>query len=333
MKFVQRIGRRTRALGAVLSISLLSGCMGAESMMMQPGAPLLGGLAAAAIMDGMGVMDGGGMGLAGAASTGTNPATNQPPVFSDPELSALQSRLIQQHAGFAATAESQLSMAASTGCALDEETRWILAYGMKAADYYKMMAAAVHQSGHSVDAVEAVLVEGTCRNGKPEGAFTAVTRFTTSSQVSNIRTTTTDRRRVTGTMRGGKLTGELVSSNKQQSQSNMPTQLPVYHSYTVRPYKNGDPSGREMTMAFISGGTGPMVVTTIVRHLAPNHHAVMSYTGNMPTTESVMVDGQLHGWMIVHPVEYVAGHRSPGSRECYQYGQKAHASACASPAT
>ena len=195
--------------------------------MMQPGAPLLGGLAAVAIMDGMGVMDGGGgMGFAGASPAQANSATNQHPTFSDPELSALQSRLIQQHASFAPTAESQLSMAASNGCALDEETRWILAYGMKAADYYKMMASAVHQTGHSVDAVEAVLVEGICKNGKPEGAFTAVTRFTTSSQVSNIRTTTTDRRRVTGTMRGGKLTGELVSSNKQQSRATCPRRFP-----------------------------------------------------------------------------------------------------------
>ncbi|MBA4209877.1 MAG: hypothetical protein C0454_10140 [Parvibaculum sp.] len=307
--------------------------MGAESMMMQPGAPLLGGLAAVAIMDGMGVMDGGGgVGFAGVPSTQTNPAANQYPSFSDPELSALQSRIVQQHASFASIAESQLSMAASNGCALDEETRWVLAYGMKAADYYKAMAAVVAQTGHTVEAVEAVLVEGVCKNGKPEGAFTAVTRFTTSSQVSNVRTTTTDRRRVTGTMRNGKPTGELVSSNKQQSQSNMSVQLPVYNMYTVRTYKNGDPAGKEMTMAFISGGgSGPMITTTIVRHLAPNHQAVMSYTGNMPATESTMVDGQLHGWMIVHPVEYIAGHRSPGSRECYQYGQKAPASACGSP--
>lgn len=329
MKTEKKILNKARSLGAVLSASLLAGCMGAESMILLPGSPLLGGLAAAAVLDGM---DGGGMGYGGIPSVQTNPALSRHPSFPDPELSGLQSRLIQQHAAFAGMAESQLSMSASNGCVLDEETRWLLAYGMKPADYYRLMASTMHQANLTVDAVETVLVDGTCENGKPEGAFTAVTRFTTSTQISNIHTTTTDRRRVSGTMRGGKLDGEMTSSNKMHSQSNMGTALSVNNTYSVRTYRNGEPVGQEMAVAFVSGGSSsPMVTTTIVRHQAPNRFSATSYTGDMLTTESVSVNGQLHGWMIVHPMEYVVGHRSPGSRECYQYGQKVPASACGAP--
>jgi hypothetical protein len=314
--------------GAVLSAFLLSGC---AAVMMTGASGLPIAMLAAGAMDEVGLLDD----LDSLTDPEMNPALLRHPDLGDPRLSADQARLIRNHGPFARDIEGGLSMAGAKECAMDEETRWRLAQQTTRADYEKAIGVIAPPNRPRVLQVEAELLEGECRDGRPEGPFVVASRFATVTQAGNMTIRSTDRRRLTGMMRDGQLEGELVSAGHTETTSST-TKGRIHASVThsIARYSGGEMEGASVRVAFVLAHDGDgevsQIVSSVTQTPEPNRHHTTTYVGDMIQSEVTIVDGAMHGWRIQYPVSFIEENTAPAQRTCYQRGQVAPDSACAS---
>ncbi len=257
-----------------------------------------------------------------------NPALLQHPELTDPAHSADQARLIRLHQTTAGQLEQRLSSPAAVDCTLTEDAAFTLAMLISREHYEASMSSLAASLRPRITALEATLVEGQCVDGWPEGDFVAVTRFETE-QESYGTTRQLERRRVTGSATSGRLHGELVHSTLSRS-SNSEAGIDSRHiAHGIRRFADGEPTGRATTISFLEdGGNLSQIVTSTERVESPGVVHLGMWAGSMRSTEMTMVNGQSHGWVITHPVQYVRGFSSDLTRMCYQYGQPAGDAAC-----
>lgn len=319
---------RIRLLGAVGALSsslLLSGCAGA--MMAMGPVSLPATLLMMGPMEEMGLLDG----LDGMMAVDTNPALRNHPALADARLSAQQAELIRRHAVFTAEQERRLSSANALDCSFEEDTLWLFVHNSSRRDYEEGMASLSADVRPRVLAREAALLEGECVEGRPEGAFVAVARQESAQGSGNLATWSNERRRLAGTMREGRLEGELLLDTVSTIESASMGRLSHSVSHAILAYEGGQPTGRHLHLTFSHDKTGEMtqVLTQIHEFVAPNHMTVTVYAGDSLFQEYSFVDGQMHGWSVMHPVEFVRGYPSDAMRICYRYGQEAPDAACA----
>jgi len=316
--------KRLGVVGALASSLVLSGCAGAM-MAMGPGA-LPFAMMAAGPMEELGLFDA----LDDITAAEKNPALRNHPALADASLSARQAELIRRHAVFSADLDRRLASAGAIDCALDSETRWILAQGMTESEYEASMATLSADIRPRSLTREAALLEGDCVEGKPEGAFVAVTRHESAQGSGATAIWSAERRRLQGTMLDGVLEGEMQVDSVSEAQSTSVGLVFRNITHAHRTYEGGVPTGQQLTVGFSYDKEGEMtqVTTTVQEVLSPSQSTVTVYAGDSLFQEYSLLDGQTHGWMVMHPTEFVKGYPSDGSRTCYRYGQQAPDSAC-----
>lgn len=312
------------AAGALASSLLLSGCAGA--MMAMGPVSLPATLLMMGPMEEMGLLDG----LDGLMAVDTNPALRNQPALADAHLSAQQSELIRRHAVVSAEGDRAFSASEALDCSLSEETLWQFVHGSSRRDYEDAMAGLSADIRPRVLAREAALLEGECVEGRPEGAFVAVASHESAQGSGNLATWSSERRRLAGTMRDGSLEGQLLRDTASTTESASLGQISRSLSHVIGVYEGGLPTGRHLTLSFSYDKTGEMtqVLTVVNDFLAPNHVKVTSYAGDSLFQEYSLLDGQMHGWSVMHPVEFVRGYPSAAMRTCYRYGEEAPDAAC-----
>lgn len=320
--------RHLPVAGAVLSALLLPGC---AAVMMTGASGLPIAMLTAGAMDEAGLLDG----LDSLTDPEMNPALLRHADLGDAGLSADQARLIRNHGRFAGDIEGHLSRAGARDCAMDEETRWRLAQQTTRADYEKAISVIAPASRPRVAPVEAELLEGECRDGRPEGPFVVVSRFATVTQAGNMTIRSTDRRRLTGVMRDGRLDDELVMAGHTETTSSATTgRIGASVTHSITRYAGGELEGNSLNVTFVLARDGDgevsQIVTSVIEALEPNRQRTKTYVGDMIRSEVTLVDGAMHGWFIQYPVSVVEENTAPAQRTCYQRGQVAPDSACAS---
>jgi hypothetical protein len=257
-----------------------------------------------------------------------NPALLQHPELTDPTHSADQARLIRLHQATTGQLEQHLSSPGAVDCTLTEDAAFTLAMLISREHYEASLSLLAASARPRITALEATLVEGQCMDGWPEGDFVAVTRFETE-QESYSTTRLLERRRVTGSVTSGRLHGELVHSTVSHT-SNPEVNLALRNvAHGIRRFADGEPTDRATTISFLEdGGNLSQIVTNTERVESTGVVHLGTWAGSMLSTEMTVVNGQSHGWVISHPVQYVRGFRTDLTRMCYQHGQPAGDAAC-----
>ncbi len=255
------------------------------------------------------------------------------PDLKDPQLQEAQQRLTSRHARFVTARERWLSTAGALDCALPEDLRWLLAKEMTQEAYARTYASMPAGSAPKPVAVEAVLLEGDCRDGRPEGDFVAVGTFEAVQHAGAQAVRMSERRRVEGTLRDGRFEDELLISGRMENASaSGPLFTRDFHS--LARYRAGELQGPSLTIAdgARADGTPGATTTTVMTPIAPDALSVVSYVGSQLNVESTQVAGLPHGWMRIYDVRYVKDLESsqPAVQQvCYQHGRKAPDSVCA----
>lgn len=261
-----------------------------------------------------------------------NPAVRELPDLKDPALEAAQGRLVARQAAFRTDRERLLSSDGALACPLTRDLQWRVAKGMTEADFARTYATMETSLGPQVTHLEAVLLEGDCSDGRPEGRFVAVGRSEIVQKAGTTMTTSIERRRVEGTLVDGRLEGELLSSARIDNSSARQGALFSHDFHGLELYRDGEPRGSALHMQDGTGADGSLasLTTTVVRVVGPGTQQVTSYVGGMLQSESTLVDGQLHGWLQLYDVQYVKDYTFEGEprRTCYQHGREAPESAC-----
>lgn len=313
------------AVGALTSSFLLSGCAGALMAMGPVSLPAT--LMMMGPAEEMGLLDG----LDGLTAVDTNPALRNHPALADARLSAQQAELIRRHAVFTADQDRRFSTANALDCSLDEETLWFFVHSSSKEDYEEGMAAIAPEFRPRVLSREAALLEGDCVDERPEGAFVAVARHESAQGTGPSAAWTENRRRLSGTMQDGELEGELLLDQVTRAESTSMGLLYRHLSHAVLEHEAGEPTGRHLHLNFSYDKSGSMtqVTTSVHDFVAPSVAQVTVYAGDMLFQEYRLRDGRMDGWMVMHPVAFVEGYPSEGSRSCYRNGEQAPDSACA----
>lgn len=312
--------------GAVAASLLLSACAGAMMAMGPAALPI--GMMVAAPMESSGMFGE----MAGAPE---NPALRRHPVLGDADLVAQQAELISQHAAFTADLDGQVSAANALECSFDEATVWLLAHSMSKRDYEAAMAGLPPDIQPRHLARQASLLEGDCAADRPEGAFVAVASHESVQGTGATAIWTNERRRLSGTMRDGELEGQLLLETVSLTESSSLGRLGRHVSHAMVAYDAGTPAGASLHLTFIYDQAGNLtqVLTQVHEWVAPGSMAVTVWAGEALFQEYTMRDGQMHGWMVMHPVEFVSGYPSAATRTCWHSGQEAPASVCSALAS
>ncbi|MDF2096704.1 hypothetical protein [Aquibaculum arenosum] len=315
--------KQLKSLSALSLLCLLPACVPTGAA----GLPIA--MLAMEAADGMGMIDD----IDAVPEVEKNPALLNHPALADPRFSAYQAQLIERHAVFSADPESALSTAGALDCDLAEEAEWLILQQMTREQYEEAM-----RSEHyllSVDSLNAKLLEGDCVDGWPEGEFVAAGNMVTSQHVAGNGQTTirSERRRVDGTMNGGRLIGQLSVEGQMVMQTTGQTGRVTYTSLSLADYGEGQEFSDSLSITYASmPGVYESVSTTVIETVSPGVQTARSYQGEMLASEWTLRDGEMHGWMITHPMETVVGHTTAGQRTCYQYGKLAADAACAGSA-
>ncbi len=285
-----------KSAAVLLSAGMLSGCVAAYAIPMAAGG-IAGGLGTSMLIDSL---EGSGGGLT------FNPAMKRHPDLGDPELSAWHDRLVAELPAFAANANARLSTSDPV-CTLREDAIWPIAMGMSEDEYRRAQptgAASLNEQ------VEAVLIEGECRDGAPEGPFVAISSFRSDAF--------TLRARVTGEMRDGQLVGERTEY--RQSQSHL--------SGGISRYVEGRAT-RSLSLA-PSRDDSPVHIVTVTDRTDPETGSGRVWYGEILQASSQQNrDGQHHGWTIYYPVQmFQEIPPNPAAPTCFQNGLQADDSLC-----
>lgn len=298
-----------KTAAALASAGMLTGCItGAYGS-----SSLISGVAGAVAMDMiMGGLDDGGVGAGGGGDLELNPAARNTPDLGDARLTAWQTRLMAEQRAFAAIADQQLSMDGALDCALGADAAWLIAAGVDS-------AAADRFAGLPTDdAPHIALVEGECRNGAPEGPFTAIVRYDTGVGLR--------RQRVTGAMTNGRLEGEWRTHGVTEMMGHELTSSQIAH------YSGGELVGRILSIGAPSTLSATLS-TSLIDYPGPDLVRTKTWTGDMLSSEGVMNfhTGQNHGWYASYPYALFRGQRPASASPqyiCYQNGQPAAEALC-----
>jgi len=317
--------KRAGLAGALLSPLLLSGCAGAMMAMGPVALPVA--MVASAPMEELGMFDG----LDELTAVDRNPALRNHPALGDPDLDARQAELIRRHGTLLAEKGQPFSAANALDCSLDSETLWFFVHSTSKEDYEEGMAGLSPEVRPRVLSREAALLQGDCVEGRPEGDFLAVASHESAQGSGPSAVWSENRRRLAGTMRDGELEGELLLDQLTRAESTSMGLLYRNLSHTVLEYEAGEPVGRHLHLNFGYDESGALTQTTTSLHefAGPSAAQVTVYAGDMLFQEYSLRDGQIDGWMIIHPVAFVQGYPAEGSRSCYRNGEQVPDSACA----
>lgn len=265
----------------------------------------------------------------------SNPALKEQPVLSEPLHAADQARLNRIHQTAGDVLEPRLDAPDAIECVLHEDIVWKLARSTTRAEHEAAQAAVSPDYRLHITAVEALLLEGVCVDGLPEGDFTAVTRFESRMSPPGAVISMQERRHLTGTMRQAKLQDELVFSSLGVTRNSMggPESRSIGHH--ILRFEDGVQVGQATGVVFGYDQNGlAHVATSASRVQAPGVVQTRSWTGSMLSGEVTTVDGQVHGWVISYPVQYLSGlharllPKGETTRICYQHGKQAGDAAC-----
>lgn len=262
------------------------------------------------------------------------PATRELPDLTDSGLSAMQDKLMARKSAFQAGRKALLSTDGALDCPLTNVLRWRIATGMTEREFARTAAPLPPSIQPRVRLIEAVLVEGECRDGRPEGDFVAVGRFESVQGSGDLAATTVELRRVEGTIRNGVLEGELLHSGRIDSLNASGERLFSNDTVGSMSYRAGKPQGPTLIIAdaIQADGTLGALTTKVTTPIGPRTERSRYYFGSQLQTDSTLVDGLSHGWMRLYEVQLVKKQHLTGKgpqRLCYQHGRQAPETACA----
>lgn len=246
------------------------------------------------------------------------------PRIGDAQFDAWQEEIIGRHAQMSNNPDRWFGAATSITCDMSEETMWKIAVGRnkEAIDRDRGLS---DGAASSFDILRVTLIEGTCRQGRPEGPFIAVAEMESSSADGDRRETARHRVRIEGTMHGGELEGELRSFGFWKSEAGEVKGW--QHVIDIR--EKGLRQAKWIEIDFSApGDDGPPLITTISRPPSGAAQQATSelvvWIGEMLYMESTMFIRWLNGWVVIHPVLTPSGEFDPPMRQriCFQRGKE-----------
>ncbi|MBX3497653.1 MAG: hypothetical protein KF769_15575 [Parvibaculum sp.] len=258
-----------------------------------------------------------------AASVYTEASFLKHPRIGDAQLDAWQEEIIGRHAQMSNNPDRWFIAATSIACDMSEETKWKIAVG-KSKEAIDRDPGLSDGAASGFDNLRVTLIEGTCRQGRPEGPFVAVAEMETSS-ADGGRETARHRVRIEGTMRGGELEGELRSFGFWKVEA---AEVKGWqHVIEIR--EKGLRQAKWIEIDFSApGDDGPPLITTISRPPSGAAQQATSelvvWIGEMLYMESTMFIRWLNGWVVIHPVLTPSGEFDPPMRQriCFQRGKE-----------
>lgn len=275
------------------------------------------------------------------------------PQFSDPQLQAVVKDFEARYAVIGVDAE-KLGLEQGRPCPVSKAAAFTVMTGMSYEDHQKMqLDIAAKVPGYTgisdPDAVRVVSLSGVCGENGPEGPAVIVgttrdisryrgdgySNVTVSDTVSRIEATWADGQRrgeqtIISITRSAQFKetgdGQLAEDIQDWDYLNEIRGAPTAAYLYVVPKADGTP---RYTVSFGRNTTTGIYTTTVAEHLDARHTYARTWQGTELLQESRMKDGQLHGWMIVHPTVY-DGTQVPGRRDCYQNGEMVKALECPS---
>lgn len=258
-----------------------------------------------------------------AASDYTEASFLKHPRIGDAQLDAWQEEIIGRHAQMSNNPDRWFTAATSIACDMSEETKWKIAVG-KSKEAIDRDPGLSDGAASGFDNLRVTLIEGTCRQGRPEGPFVAVAEMETSS-ADGGRETARHRVRIEGTMRGGELEGELRSFGFWKVEAGEVKGW--QHVIEIR--EKGLRQAKWIEIDFSApGDDGPPLITTISRPPSGATQQATSelvvWIGDMLYMESTMFIRWLNGWVVIHPVLTPSGEFDPPMRQriCFQRGKE-----------
>lgn len=264
-----------------------------------------------------------------------NPELAKPPVFSDPKITRLQQKLIQQQESLVAN-QYQLQTKEPTACNLQPEVLWRLAHGVESkAAFLKQREGLMPQNpagmemAFEVSDINGELLSGRCQNGRPEGTFEIqlVEADKTTVNYSGVSVTSSNQKKsiYQGAMTRGQLNGELSFSSIIFTQSGATSNTTYVHG--VGQYQRNVPKDISLVMSW--GMPSPMnknnfqfLTTSVVRHTGTGKSTNQTYSGSLLASESSTQNYKTHGLVTTHPyMFYMSMPATGGSRQCYQNGK------------
>lgn len=304
----------TRWLVLLLALPFVAGCVAPVFLPVMLASGAAGGMGANMLGDALN------------GSIESNPELRLQPDFAqDPDLQEELAEIRALHAGFT---PAQLAAAPTAGdCTLDDPARWLIAHRMPEARVKRLADIQLAAMGPSAsmwtDIPEVVMVDGSCADGTPVGAFVAVaTVQTRSSFVADLVTSGIQRQRITGTFTNGMPDGlwRILSHDSHETGAHRQETV----NARIERFADGAPVGRHLAQGLNDQST----TTTIIEHRGDGTATVRHYAGRLPHSTVRLAEGLRHGWLEAHAIEYVVGHPTEASRICYQHGREAPASLC-----
>ncbi|MEQ9606225.1 MAG: hypothetical protein RLN99_01005, partial [Kiloniellaceae bacterium] len=275
------------------------------------------------------------------------------PQFSDPQLQAVVKDFEARYAVIGVDAD-QLGLDQGRPCPVSKATAFTVMKGMSYEAYQEMqLDVAAKVPGYTgisdPDAVRMVSLSGVCGETGPQGPAVIVgtsrdisryrgegySTVTVSDTVGRIEATWAEGQRrgaqtIISITRSAQFNetgdGQLAESIDDWDYINEIREAPTAVYMYVVPKTDGTP---RYTVSFARNPTVGTYTTTVTEHLDARLTYARTWQGTELLQESRMRDGQLHGWMIIHPTVY-DGTQIPGRRDCYQGGALVKALACPS---
>lgn len=209
--------------------------------------------------------------------------------------------------------EALLRADATVECALDETSKALLIHQVTPerlardrAEYAKTLQ--WEDLGGSV-----TVVAGNCRQGRLDGAFSAVFSDRTRTRSQLFNTDSTVRGRIDGHFRNGQLDGEVRTIKLDTRTTNGQRVIAEYYGLGV--YESGEQVGTHVMLTRSRTSLGDGDSYSVTQVLQGGVHRVNSWMNGEANTRFHTRDGKIEGWMDF------ASAALKGNRTCYRAGQ------------
>tara|TARA_B100002003_G_C14152123_1_gene554167 strand:+ start:3041 stop:4927 length:1887 start_codon:yes stop_codon:yes gene_type:complete len=255
--------------------------------------------------------------LQGCASNLGEPSSTltEHPQFRNEKLAKWQSEILDRHATFASYIENRDSL--PEGCRPPQSELWDIAS-------QSPFTEEEFEKENRVIEKRAVITSGRC----VEGESLAVPYIAESI----FRYTSTKQNRMRPeTVKGKQIVTSYEGQIRRLSLSKERTRY--QHSVSQKGIRLAIALPLEEDSRGLAGIDA--VDTVVSRRTDPRTIHTLRYTGSNLAYEWWTRDGELHGMFVMHPHQMLNGPwgESPGSRTCYQYGEKASLSECGATAS
>lgn len=209
--------------------------------------------------------------------------------------------------------EALLKADATVECTLDETSKALLIHQVtpeRLARYRAEYANTLQWEdlGNSV-----TVVAGNCRQGRLDGAFSAVFSDRTRTRSQHLNTDSTVRGRIDGHFRNGQLDGEVRTIKLDTRNTN--GQRVILEYYGLGVYESGEQVGTHVMLSRSRSSAGDGDSYSVTQVLQGGVHRVNSWMNGQASTRFHMRDGKIEGWMDF------ASAALKGRRTCYRAGQ------------